>query len=32
MKGEKSGGSCVCQSCAAKHEGIPFQVSWPDKG
>ena len=29
---EKSGRLCVCPSCAAKHEGIPFQVSSPDKG
>ena len=31
-KGEKSGRPCVCPSCAAKHEGISLQVSWPDKG
>ena len=29
---EKSGGPCVCPSSAGKHEGIPFQVSWLDKG
>ena len=32
QKGEKSGRPCVCPSCAVKHEAIPFQVSWPDKG